>query len=243
MIVGGYILKPRIIQDSDISDCSPCVRETWDYLIREANHKDYKNGKFEIKRGQLFRTYDEILDALSWNVGWRKKTYTENQMKQAMKNLREHGRITTQKKPGGVLITICKYDFYQNPDNYEQTTESTTEETIEKPLKNHRQTSHNYKNEKNVKNEKNISPLVSDYSNIKSMEEPLTVEQGESLVEEYGATAVKEILMQMENWKPLKKKNKSANLTAQNWLKRRTNGHSETEFDPEAAKRFRGAFK
>jgi hypothetical protein len=160
-IPGGYVLKPRKIKHSDISDASPCVRETWDYLIREANHKSFKRGKFEIKRGQLFRSYDEILDDLCWYVGWRKETYTKNQMKQAMKFLRDTERITTQKKPGGVLISVCNYSTYQDPSNYEQTTEETSEQTNEKPLNNHRQTSHNYKNVNNVKNDKNITKSVS----------------------------------------------------------------------------------
>jgi len=156
-IPGGYVLKPRKIKHSDIADASPCVRETWDYLIREANHKSFKRGKFEIKRGQLFRSYDEILDDLCWYVGWRKETYTKNQMKQAMKYLRDTERITTQKKPGGVLISVCNYSTYQDPSNYEKTTEETSEITNEKPLTNQEETSHNYKNVKNVKNEKKYS--------------------------------------------------------------------------------------
>lgn len=157
MINGGYVLKPRIIKDSDISNASPCVRETWDYLIREANHKGYKRGNFEIKRGQLFRSYSEILDDLCWYVGWRKETYSEGQMKKAMKFLRDTQRITTQKKPGGVLITVCKYDTYQDPSNYERTYEGTTKSTVDEPSTNHRRTSHNYKNDNNDNNEKNES--------------------------------------------------------------------------------------
>lgn len=154
-IPGGYVLKPRKIKNSDISDASPCTRETWDYLIREANHKPFKRGKFKLDRGQLFRSYDEILDDLCWYVGWRKERYTKNQMKQAMKFLRDTERITTSKKPGGVLITICNYSTYQDPSNYERTNEETKETTIEKPLRNQEETSHNYKNDNNGKNVKN----------------------------------------------------------------------------------------
>lgn len=240
MIKGGYILKPRIIQDSDISDCSPCVRETWDYLIREANHEDYKNGKFEIKRGQLFRTYDEILNALSWNVGWRKETYTENQMKQAMKNLREHGRITTQKKPGGVLITICKYSFYQNPKNYEQTKEEPTEQTIEKPSTNHRQTSHNYKNEKNVKNEKNNSKQVADVPSLSEVqdyfkEKGFDTDLANKFYDYYNEP------MEDRNGRVWKDQN---GKTVKSWKQKalavwmKSNGKKEKEFDPVKAREF-----
>ncbi len=65
-----------------------------------------------------------------------------------------------------------------------------------------------------------LSPLILNFSNLQKMEEPLTIEQGENLIKEYGKKRVEETLMAMENWKPLLKKNKSANLTAQTWMKR-----------------------
>jgi len=68
--------------------------------------------------------------------------------------------------------------------------------------------------------DKDISPLIENFKNIQKMEEPLTIEQGENLIKEYGKRKVEETLMAMENWKPLLKKNKSANLTAQTWMKR-----------------------
>lgn len=151
MIRGGYVLRPRKIQHSDISNASPCVRETWEYLIREANYESYKNGKFKLERGQLFRSYDQIINDLCWYVGWRKETYTKEQMKHTMKFLRDTGRITTTKKPGGVLINIVNYDYYQDPSNYERTNEKTKEGTIDEPRKNHEGTSHNYNNNKNKK--------------------------------------------------------------------------------------------
>jgi hypothetical protein len=152
-IKGGYILQPRIIQESDISIASPCIRETWAYLLREANSKENKYNGNIIKRGQLFRSYEDIREGTKWFVGWRKETYNENATKSAMKFLRDTQRITTEKQLGGVLITICNYDFYQNPKNYEATTEATIEETIEQPIENHPPPVYN-KNNKNNKNEK-----------------------------------------------------------------------------------------
>lgn len=136
MIEGGYYIKARSIQNSLISVQPPHVREIWDYLLREANHSSVKYAGFHVNRGQLFRTYNEIREGTHWMVGWRKMTYNENQTKKAMKFLREAQMITTKKELGGVLITICNYDYYQNPKNYERTTIDTTERTIEEPLKN-----------------------------------------------------------------------------------------------------------
>lgn len=138
-IKGGYYIKARCIQDSDIFYAPPVVRELWDWLLMNANHSRSKYSGYTIERGQLFRSYKEILDGLSWRVGWRKESYTENQLKKSMKNLRESQRITTRKEPRGILITITNYDYYQDPKNYEKdkegTTEGTNESTIEEPRK------------------------------------------------------------------------------------------------------------
>lgn len=55
---------------------------------------------------------------------------------------------------------------------------------------------------------------------VATMKEPFTREQYERIVEEYSEDDVKHILQQMHNYKPLKSKCISANLTARNWLKR-----------------------
>jgi hypothetical protein len=179
MIKGGYILQPRIIQESDISVASPCIREIWAYLLREANSKENKYNGHVIKRGQLFRSYEDIREGTKWFVGWRKETYNENATKSAMKFLRDTKRITTVKQLGGVMITICKYDYYQNPKNYEATTEETIEETIEQPIENHPPPDNN-KNDKNNKNEEE--------ERIKSMGEnsDFLDQIIETFVQEYG---------------------------------------------------------
>lgn len=56
--------------------------------------------------------------------------------------------------------------------------------------------------------------------NVATMKEPFTRDQFESITSEYDIKDIKEILEAMHNYKPLKSKNISANLTARNWLKR-----------------------
>jgi len=160
-IPGGYYIKARKIQESNIARQPPSVREIWDWLLMNANHKDVKYAGFTVKRGQLFRTYNDIREGLHWMVGRRKMMYSENHTKKAMKFLRRAGMITTKKEPGGVLITICNYDIYQNPKNYEGTNEGTNEGTIEEPLKN-QTLPYNNKNVKNEKNENNNRVVVDD---------------------------------------------------------------------------------
>lgn len=122
MIQRGYYIKARKIQQSEIAHAPPHVREIWDLFLMRANHSSNDTGK--LQRGQLFITYQEIREALSWKVGYRKMRYSRSQCENAMKWLRKATMITTSKTTRGMIVTVCNYDFYQNPKNYESHTES-----------------------------------------------------------------------------------------------------------------------
>lgn len=122
-INGGYVLKPRSIRDSWIAHAAPVVREVWDWLIMNANYKEEKYNGFTVGRGQIFCRYQDIREALSWNVGYRKMMYSEDQTKHCMKLLTNNGMIAPTKTPRGMLITICNYSTYQDSSNYEYTNE------------------------------------------------------------------------------------------------------------------------
>lgn len=132
-IPGGYVLKPRSIKDSWIAHAAPVVREVWDWLIMNANYKPAKYSGFTVDRGQIFCSYLDIREALSWMVGYRKEMYSENQMKHAMKQLASHGMIHPTKQPRGMLITICNYSKYQDSSNYESTGEQLTNQPMSEP--------------------------------------------------------------------------------------------------------------
>jgi uncharacterized phage protein (TIGR02220 family) len=156
-ISGGYVLKARKVWESEVAHAPPHVREIWDWLIMAANHTGKKKHGRILNRGQVLTSYDEIREALHWMVGWRKQRYTKSQCETSMKFLRKPSRngpmITTTKTTRGIIITICNYDFYQSPKNYECRTESYIEnhnETCSSP-----QTSDTIdKNVKNVKKER-----------------------------------------------------------------------------------------
>jgi hypothetical protein len=155
----GFACRPRCIAESKIAIAPPPYRELWDLLTREANYKDAKYRGYEILRGQLFRSYDQLVENLKWFVGNRKMTYEPHDIKNGMRYLRKNGMITTVKKPGGVLITICNYDYYQTLQNYENTSvksiENTSSEAMKTPVKHQENTIYNNK-KKNVNNkEKN----------------------------------------------------------------------------------------
>lgn len=149
MIPGGYYLKARKAKTSWIARTSPCIREIWDWLISEANHED--NGV--CKRGQLVRSYADIQEGLAWFVGYRKMTYSKWDCERALKALTKECMVATSKTTRGLLITICNYDTYQNPANYERHTEDHNDATRTPQTPD--RVNKNDKNEKNV----NDTPL------------------------------------------------------------------------------------
>lgn len=145
LINGGYYIKARQIQDSKIAHKPPHVREIWDWLIKEVNHKD--NGMF--KRGQTMRSIKDIQNGLSWYAGYRKMTYSKSKCEGALEWLRNEQMIETTKTTRGLVITVLKYDTYQTPKNYETNNEPNNDRTrTEQPADTIN------KNDKNNKNEK-----------------------------------------------------------------------------------------
>lgn len=128
-IRGGYYLKAKCIMESEIMSQPPHVRETWDWLLMNAAYQDTKR----LKRGQLLTSTTELRDNLSWKVGYRTMYYTKDSLKFAMKALRNLQAITTQKTPRGIVVTICNYEHYQNPKNYENSNEAANEAPNEAP--------------------------------------------------------------------------------------------------------------
>jgi len=145
LITGGYYIKARAIQKSDIAHAAPCVREIWDWMLREANHKDTK----VCKRGQLIRSYRDIQDGLCWYAGWRKMTYKKHDCENSMKWLKKATMVTAKKTTRGMLITIINYDKFQTPANYESHTE-----TVKKTTRKLQTTDTINKNDKNDKKER-----------------------------------------------------------------------------------------
>jgi len=176
-IKGGYYIKARCIQDSEISIMPPYIREIWDWLLKEANHTDKMSNGSSIKRGQLIRTFKDIQEGLKWMIGWRKMTYKKWQCENSMRFLRERTMITTMKTTRGMLITICNYSLYQDPKNYESNNKATTRATVNKQLTD--TINKNDKNDKNVKNKYMdvVFLTLNEYEKlVKELGKPLTNE-------------------------------------------------------------------
>lgn len=55
---------------------------------------------------------------------------------------------------------------------------------------------------------------------VEQMKEPFTIEQYISIKTQYQSDSIRELLLQMHNWEPLLRKNRSAYLTILNWKRR-----------------------
>ena len=168
-IKGGYYIKARCIQDSEIAIMPPYVREMWDWLLKEANHTENKTNGVTIKRGQLIRSFKDIQKGLHWMIGYRKMSYEKWQCEKSMRFLREQGMVATTKTTRGMFITICNYDYYQTPKNYESNKRATARVTREQQLTD--TINKNDKNDKNVKKRDTLSgrcALIINYLNEKT---------------------------------------------------------------------------
>lgn len=116
---GGYFIKARCIQESEIAHAPPHIREIWDWLIQNAMWRDGK----ALERGQLLATYRDIQEGLCWFVGYRKMTYKNDECEKALKWLVKANMVTKTKTTRGLLITVLNYAKYQDFENYESQTE------------------------------------------------------------------------------------------------------------------------
>jgi len=157
MIEGGYILQPRKFCESSVSGMPPVTREVWLYLLRKVNY--YDNSRTNIKRGSGFFTYSDIINDLCWYAGYRKITYKKNDIAKSLRRLRESTAIATTKETRGIIVTICNFELYQDPKNYESTNESTTKAPRKHQSENSIHKEEYNKNKKNKKNKTLSVPL------------------------------------------------------------------------------------
>ena len=122
VIPNGYFLKPRILYKSKIAHKSPHIRETYDWLIYNANWRDDPIEEFGIRviKGQVLTTCKDIQNGLCWNIGRRPNKYTLAQIQQAIRSLKKLNLITTKRTIEGLLIDITNYIQEQNPNNYKK---------------------------------------------------------------------------------------------------------------------------
>lgn len=159
LIPNGYVLSSRKLLESSIMRKPPLYYKVWGWLLLKAQHKPYKS----LKRGELITSIPEIIEAMSYKVGYRTMKPSKKQiwgilnwMREPYDGINEDSRmepmIETTKVTHGLRIRIVNYDFYQNPANYEGNSGS-NDEVIAKGTRRKRQGTNNNNNDNNVKND------------------------------------------------------------------------------------------
>lgn len=134
--MNGFILESKKIIESDIWKKPPLYFKVWHYLLLNAMFKDKGN----LKRGQLFTNYNEIREACSYHVGYRKITPSKQDIHRIFDWLRssheddtsvttKEPMIRTTKVTHGMIVTIVNYGIYQDFKSYESNSESDSERT------------------------------------------------------------------------------------------------------------------
>ena len=141
------------------------------YMVLKANHKDNKWQGNDVKRGQFISSLGNISSATGITI---------QQIRTILKKLEKTNEIVVKSTSQFTIVTICKYECYQDE-----------EETNNKPTTNHQQTTNKQsttnKNEKKEKNEKEVI-LDSWIEYRKSAKKTLTQQ------------SIKSILVKMENY-------------------------------------------
>ena len=145
-IKGGATIWARQTIDSDIFYWRPDKWfKIWFFIINEVNHTDNKL----FKRGTNFMTYEKIAQYTK---------ATRNQIDGFLRFGKRSLMITTQKTTRGMVLTVLKYDHFQDLDNYKNDTENDKEnETQTKHKRHYKQ---ECKNDKNNKNSETSSPEI-----------------------------------------------------------------------------------
>lgn len=126
-IPGGYILIARsITENPDVFDgCPPLRLKLWVWMLAKAFWKDGE----KLQRGQLLTSIDEMREAMSYKIGYRTSTPTKAEIRNSYEAFMKASMISTAKSTRGMIITIEKYDTYQDFSSYEQHSESHNEDS------------------------------------------------------------------------------------------------------------------
>lgn len=118
-IPGGYILLARKMFDSWLMDKPPLYWKMWVWMIGQANWKD----RGQLKKGQFITSTKEMQEAMSYMVGYRKKTPTRAEIRSSYEAFTNNHMIDHTKSTRGIVVTIENFSKYQDFKSYEQPSE------------------------------------------------------------------------------------------------------------------------
>jgi hypothetical protein len=226
----GWIKVYRKITETDGYFSEPfCRNMAWIDLLLLANHEDnffrVRGVRVDVKRGQCGHAEDSLAKRWKWSRG---------KVRRFLNDLENDKKIVQQKSRVINLVTIVKYEEYQSNGTTKRTTNSTS---------NGQQTDTN----KNVKNDKKgVEPRTPEQEKefekfqnwvkeksprVSEMREPFTIDQFFHIKAKFPVAEISRVLLDMHNWEPLVKKNRSAYLTCNKWLNREK---SQKPFKPDS---------
>lgn len=123
--MNGYILVSRKIVESEIWRKPPLYLKVWIWLLCRAQFQNYNN----LERGQVFTSVKEIQEACYHYSGYRKERPTEKQIRTILNWLRNpcggvngsndgSPMVVTTGVTHGIVVTICNFNDYQDPNFY-----------------------------------------------------------------------------------------------------------------------------
>ena len=113
ILTQGWIKLHRSIQESAVfDDGEPYTRrDAWIWILMNANMKDnvtyYGFNRIDIKRGQLITSVRSLSAAWNRSFTWCMKT---------VDLFCANGMLEKVRTPGGTLLTVVNYGFYQDTD-------------------------------------------------------------------------------------------------------------------------------
>lgn len=219
----GWIKLHRSLLEWEWYDDIPTKCLFFHFLL-SANHAPSKWRGIGIGRGQMWTS----IGSLSNKCG-----LTAKQVRIAIDKLEKTGEVKSEGASNGTMITVCKYDTYQSYEDEGGKPKGKLGAKEGQRKGEVGATNNKNNNPKNNEEEQEVEgvtaphPLVkwieSNAPTIQRLREPLTNEQAERILTDLNIDTepkkkqLRELLMNMENYKPLTTKSKSANLTIRKW--------------------------
>ncbi len=164
----GCVLLARKIKQSDIWQAKPSWwLKVWVYILMQVNHKDNKL----FKRGENFFTYEQIYNDCHLVCEGNDTKSLDN----LMRWLKSTTQITTRKTTRGFIISVCKYDLYQDMTNYKNDTEIELKNESKTTEKRHRNDTinNNVNNDNNTISRERISTIITKFIEIKGWKDSI----------------------------------------------------------------------
>jgi hypothetical protein len=126
--VNGYVLYARAMLDSTLWGAGPDALRVGTWLIMQAryNQTPKKYPGVTVERGDVLTSLSHIAAGCSWFENRAVREYSRAKVARIIDTLCSIGFCIRTSDTYGTHITICKYDYYQNPANYNSNSDDTT---------------------------------------------------------------------------------------------------------------------